>query len=315
MAKKGSRSAKPSPGAERPDVSANTAYEVLGVEPMADNATLKKRYHQIARHWHPDVSTQEDAQEVFAHVLRSYNLLTDPQARVVYDFCLSNNVPIGKPEQFLDKYHNNAFKHRVGFLVGWRHHIAWAITGSVFAAIAGLRLVQQVRANRAAGNVRSDADAHSTARASASSSTSTPASASASAMGGMYGGIVGGGLLTSAVGLSGGLGARWGLVAAMGGTLVGRSWLHSIDSRFHLKSLESRPAHLLVAYGRPACELLSAAMGVLLLRRASPGVHLREQHLRVLQAGGLGAASGHLLGRLACRQNEVDAARHHVVVS
>ena len=65
--------------AERPNIGGSTAYQVLDVDTTADAKTIKKRYHQIARHWHPDVPPGREV--VFGHVVRSYQLLTNAQQR------------------------------------------------------------------------------------------------------------------------------------------------------------------------------------------------------------------------------------------
>jgi molecular chaperone DnaJ len=60
-------------------------YEVLGVDRNADDATIKKAYRQLAKKYHPDVSTETNAEEKFKEVQEAYEVLSDSQKRSQYD--------------------------------------------------------------------------------------------------------------------------------------------------------------------------------------------------------------------------------------
>ena len=60
-------------------------YKVLGVEPGADDAQIKKAYRRLARKYHPDVSKEADAEERFKAVNEAHEVLGDPQRRAAYD--------------------------------------------------------------------------------------------------------------------------------------------------------------------------------------------------------------------------------------
>ena len=60
-------------------------YEVLGVSKSASDEEIKKAYRTLAKKYHPDVSTEENAAEKFKEVQEAYDVLKDPQKRAQYD--------------------------------------------------------------------------------------------------------------------------------------------------------------------------------------------------------------------------------------
>ena len=61
-------------------------YAILGVEPDANEATIKSAYRKQARIWHPDVNDNSQESIVrFKEITEAYEVLTDTQRRSQYD--------------------------------------------------------------------------------------------------------------------------------------------------------------------------------------------------------------------------------------
>jgi curved DNA-binding protein len=60
-------------------------YAVLGVSPDADDKTIKTAYRKLARQYHPDVSSHENAEEKFKEVAEAYEVLHNKDKRAEYD--------------------------------------------------------------------------------------------------------------------------------------------------------------------------------------------------------------------------------------
>jgi len=60
-------------------------YEVLGVTKTASEDEIKKAYRKLAKKYHPDVSTEPNAEAKFKEVQEAYDVLTDQTKRSQYD--------------------------------------------------------------------------------------------------------------------------------------------------------------------------------------------------------------------------------------
>ncbi len=60
-------------------------YEALGVPRDADPETIKSAFRQLAHRYHPDVSTEPDAEQRFKEIAEAYGVLSDPAKRASYD--------------------------------------------------------------------------------------------------------------------------------------------------------------------------------------------------------------------------------------
>lgn len=68
-------------------------YQILNSRPDSDEKTLKINYRDSAKMWHPDHNKAENAVEQFQKISLAYNILSNPQTRLIYDLlCLVYNA-------------------------------------------------------------------------------------------------------------------------------------------------------------------------------------------------------------------------------
>ncbi|MDF7679319.1 curved DNA-binding protein [Enterobacteriaceae bacterium ESL0689] len=60
-------------------------YAILGVKPTDDLKTIKTAYRRLARKYHPDVSTEANAEAQFKDIAEAWEVLKDDQRRAEYD--------------------------------------------------------------------------------------------------------------------------------------------------------------------------------------------------------------------------------------
>lgn len=60
-------------------------YEVLGVDPDAGDAAIRKAFRARARRLHPDVSPDPEADERFRELAEAYSVLSRSASRLLYD--------------------------------------------------------------------------------------------------------------------------------------------------------------------------------------------------------------------------------------
>lgn len=94
-------------------------YEVLGVSSDADADAIKKAYRKLARKYHPDVSSDQDAEEKFKALGEAYEVLKDPEKRAAYDQ-LGHNWQAGQDFQPPPGWAESQFQSN-GFSDGAEH--------------------------------------------------------------------------------------------------------------------------------------------------------------------------------------------------
>ncbi len=60
-------------------------YTVLNIDKDADEKEIKKAYRKLAMEFHPDINTNEDAEETFKEISEAYAVLSDNEKRRYYD--------------------------------------------------------------------------------------------------------------------------------------------------------------------------------------------------------------------------------------
>jgi DnaJ-class molecular chaperone len=68
-------------------------YKILGIDPKADTAEVRKAYRKLAQVCHPDKSGKVDGSR-FREIQQAYETLSDPQAREAYDRQLGEGVGV-----------------------------------------------------------------------------------------------------------------------------------------------------------------------------------------------------------------------------
>lgn len=82
-------------------------YAVMGVEPTASLKEIKTAYRRLARKYHPDVSSEADAESKFKEVAEAYEVLKDTERRAEYDeLRLHRNDPRFGRQQFDQQAYN-----------------------------------------------------------------------------------------------------------------------------------------------------------------------------------------------------------------
>ncbi|MBA4291911.1 hypothetical protein C0431_02980 [bacterium] len=65
-----------------------TLYETLGISQHANAKQVREAYHKLAREYHPDVNTSQDAHDRMAEINVAFEVLSDPLRRNQYDSSL-----------------------------------------------------------------------------------------------------------------------------------------------------------------------------------------------------------------------------------
>ncbi len=60
-------------------------YKIMGVDRDASQDEIKRAYRKLARKYHPDVSSESDAEARFQELQEAYEVLKDPEKRAAYD--------------------------------------------------------------------------------------------------------------------------------------------------------------------------------------------------------------------------------------
>ena len=66
-------------------------YKILNISSNATSLDIKKAYRTLAKKWHPDACSDDNAQEMFVEITEAYEILIDEQKRAEYDLLLQNS--------------------------------------------------------------------------------------------------------------------------------------------------------------------------------------------------------------------------------
>jgi len=85
--------APPQPAAPR----GRTAYQILQLDPLAEQEVVDAAYKRLALKYHPDTSRAPDASERMREIIEAYGILTDPRKRERYDASIGIRRPVKMP--------------------------------------------------------------------------------------------------------------------------------------------------------------------------------------------------------------------------
>jgi curved DNA-binding protein len=60
-------------------------YKILGIDRKASQNEIKSAYRKLAHKFHPDVSSEAEAEDRFKEINEAYQTLKDPDLRKAYD--------------------------------------------------------------------------------------------------------------------------------------------------------------------------------------------------------------------------------------
>merc|ERR1719436_2127315 len=60
-------------------------YEILGLADDADEGEIKKVYRKLSIKYHPDKNPDEESKRKFAEIRDAYEILNDPDKKILYD--------------------------------------------------------------------------------------------------------------------------------------------------------------------------------------------------------------------------------------
>jgi molecular chaperone DnaJ len=84
-------------------------YETLGVQKTSSKDEIKTAYHKLAKVYHPDKNTGNNAKEKFQKIQEAYETLSDDEKRAQYD---NPQPPFNFSQNFQQGFHFNIFNMR-----------------------------------------------------------------------------------------------------------------------------------------------------------------------------------------------------------
>lgn len=73
-------------------------YAILGLRTTARDAEIKRAYRQLALRYHPDKNKSLEAGELIQEINEAYDVLSDPEQKLLYDQLLTGVVQFVQPE-------------------------------------------------------------------------------------------------------------------------------------------------------------------------------------------------------------------------
>lgn len=107
-------------------------YAILGVQQIATLEEIKKKYRELAKRFHPDVSKEDNADDKFKEIQVAYETLSDKDKRNKYDFLLQEES-------------NTVHNHKSEHSSIWGTAILVIVIGAIMAIIAAILFLDKKR--------------------------------------------------------------------------------------------------------------------------------------------------------------------------
>ena len=87
-------------------------YDILHINEDANLFDIKKAYRSAAMFWHPDKNNSSHANQKFIDVTEAYNILINPNRKMVYDTILNEYLKTNKTNQIKDDNTTSHFEYQ-----------------------------------------------------------------------------------------------------------------------------------------------------------------------------------------------------------
>lgn len=91
-------------------------YQLLSIQPDADQDIVKKAFRRMAHKWHPDKNDSLGAKEMFIQIQEAYECLKDSKKRLQYDY--KNGVKQRPTQQKYQDSNFRDFVNAVAVIIG-----------------------------------------------------------------------------------------------------------------------------------------------------------------------------------------------------
>jgi curved DNA-binding protein CbpA len=106
-------------------------YIILDIDPETDKKEIRKAYIKLARQYHPDTNKDPDARERFQEINMAYEVLSDDEKRIYYNFYYREIQDIPARQQLLSWWKRYEFFILLGItiflILTWAGLVFWLV--------------------------------------------------------------------------------------------------------------------------------------------------------------------------------------------
>lgn len=118
-------------------------YKILEIDPLASHEDIKHAYREMAKKYHPDVSKEENTEDIIREINEAYEVLSDENERRRYDlnlkYALEESLRREQPQIKHDKPQKQRSRHKIIFNTGFQstHTIGQLIIAFLIVLLIG----------------------------------------------------------------------------------------------------------------------------------------------------------------------------------